>query len=374
MTRSYLTNTGYFLAGGIIVLVIALSSATADASMTEVQMASIQPARLGTETGGSSRIHYQGRLLNPLTGQSKSDGAYTMVFNIYATETGGSALWTESKNVLVDKGLFSTLLGDTTAFPANLFTGQPLYLGIAVGGDPEAVPRQRIASVAYAIFAATAGEAATLGGKTAPDFAPTSHNHTGADIASNAINSDKLVDGSVSAADIASNAINSDKIVNGSVSAADIADYTRTVAYPAYVLSRSSANIQPSFAGLRWANVSDGAFLIIPRPADWDGTSDVSFRLFFYPESSTAGNVQFFMRPRVYNVGDTFSDTSGVLSNVASVGLSGRFNELQITIPAARFGSKAWWYLVIQRNASVSGAYPDDVTVMNVAMTYTAVQ
>lgn len=374
MTRSYITNTFFFLAGGIIVLILVLSSATADASMTEVQMSSIQPARLGNETGGSSQIHYQGRLLNPVTGQPKPDGAYTMVFNLYAAASGGSALWTESKNVLVDKGLFSTLLGDTTSFPANLFTGQPLYLGIAVGGDPEAIPRQRIASVAYAIFASTAGDAATLGGKSATEFAPTSHNHTGADIANNAIDSDKIVDGSVASADIANNAINSNKIANGSVSAADIADYARTVAYPAYVLSHSTTNIQPTFAGLRWANAGDGAFLIIPRPADWDGTSDVTFRLFFYPTTNTNGNVQFFMRPRVYNVGDTFLDTTGILSSVASVGLANQYNEMQITVPASRFGTKAWWYLVFQRNTSVTGAYPDDVTIMTVAMNYTAVQ
>ena len=354
--RSYFTRTLYFLAGGAVALGVILTNSNVGATPTEVQMASIQPARLGDETGGSSQIHYQGRLLDPVTGQPKPDGAYTMTFNIYTTASGGTVLWTENKNILVDKGIFSTLLGDTTLFPANLFNGQELYLGIAVGGDPEGVPRQRIASVAYAIFAATAGDAATVDGKNAVDFADAVHTHTGADLADNAINSAKITD--------------------GSITSADIADYSRTVPYPANSLAYNpgGANIQPTFAGLRWANAADGAYLILPRPADWDGTSDVTFRLLFYPESNTSGNVQFFMRPRVYNVGDTFQDTSGILSNIAYVALANQYNELQITIPAARFGSKAWWYLVIQRNASVTGAYPDDVTVMTVAMTYTAVR
>ncbi|MEZ4620384.1 MAG: hypothetical protein R2867_33435 [Caldilineaceae bacterium] len=354
--RSMFQQMLYFFAGGIVVLGIVFTTSSATATPTQVRMTSMLPARLGDETASTSQIHYQGRLLNPVTGQPKPDGAYTMVFNIYAAETGGAALWTESKNVLVDKGLFSTLLGDTTIFPAGLFNGQTLYLGVAIGGDPEAVPRQRIASVAYAVFASTAGNADTVDGKNATDFATAVHTHSGADLANNSIDSAKIVD--------------------GSVTSADIADTPRTITYPANSLAYNpgSTNIQPTFSGLRWKNAVDGAYLILPRPTDWDGTSDITFRIFFYPESSASGNVQFFIRPRVYNVGDTFLDTGGVLSNVAAVGVSGQYNELQITIPATRFGTKAWWYFVIQRNASVAGAYPDDVTVMTLAMTYTAVR
>ncbi len=175
--RSHLTNLLYALAGAALLMLLISSSPAATASPTQVQTQSIQPARLGEANAGSSQIHYQGRLLNPVTGQAKPDGSYTMVFSIYAAESGGTALWTESKNVLVNKGLFGTLLGDTTFFPAGLFTGEVRYLGIAVGGDPEAVPRQQIASVAHAIFASTAGDANSVEGKAAADFAAAAHSH-----------------------------------------------------------------------------------------------------------------------------------------------------------------------------------------------------
>ena len=64
---------------------------------------------------------------------------------------GGTAKWTETKNVPVAGGLFSTALGDTSALPQSLFSGQALWLGIKVGADLEATPRQAIVPVAYAL-------------------------------------------------------------------------------------------------------------------------------------------------------------------------------------------------------------------------------
>lgn len=133
-------------------------------------------------------IAYQARLIDPVTGQPKADGAYVMTFNLYPVATGGASLWTESKDIQVNKGLFSTLLGDVTAFASGLFNGQDLYLGITVGSDPEATPRQRIGHVAYAIYAqtaaattadsaATAGNAEKLDGQDATAFAPVVHQH-----------------------------------------------------------------------------------------------------------------------------------------------------------------------------------------------------
>ena len=134
-------------------------------------------------------IAYQARLLDPVTGQPKVDGAYVMAFNLYPIAAGGAPLWGESKSVQVNKGLFSTLLGDTTALNVSLFNGQELYLGITVGSDPEATPRQRIAHVAYAIYAQTAAAATTansansasnadlLDGQDATAFARTEHQH-----------------------------------------------------------------------------------------------------------------------------------------------------------------------------------------------------
>ena len=61
-------------------------------------------------------------MLDPTSGQPKADGVYPVVFRLYNVNTGGDALWTESKNVTVSRGAFSTLLGDTTALNLGHFS------------------------------------------------------------------------------------------------------------------------------------------------------------------------------------------------------------------------------------------------------------
>jgi hypothetical protein len=99
----------------------------------------------------SPLLQYQGRLTDPGTGEPVADDTYSMVFSLYDVASGGSPLWTETKDVTVQGGLFSTALGDTTALDPGLFDGQALWLGIAVGADAEATPRQQVLPVAYAL-------------------------------------------------------------------------------------------------------------------------------------------------------------------------------------------------------------------------------
>jgi hypothetical protein len=96
-------------------------------------------------------ISYQGRLLNPTTG-APLNGSHTFVFRLYNVASGGVALWTETKDLAVANGVFSTMLGDATALPPAIFDGQDLWLGIKVGADAEATPRQRIGAAPYALF------------------------------------------------------------------------------------------------------------------------------------------------------------------------------------------------------------------------------
>ena len=96
-------------------------------------------------------LQYQGRLTDPGTGEPVADGNYTMTFRLYDAATGGSALWTETEDVSVQGGLFSTVLGDTTALDQALFNGQALWLGVKVMADAEATPRQQVLPVAYAL-------------------------------------------------------------------------------------------------------------------------------------------------------------------------------------------------------------------------------
>lgn len=158
--------------------------------------AATTPARPSTivvqDTVAATQVlQYQGRLLDAISGQPKPDGAYAFTFRIYNTASGGAPLWTENKSITANKGLLSTLLGDITPLDLALFTGQELYLGITIGTDPEAAPRQRLAHVAYALHAETAATATDavhatnadqLGGQSANAFAPATHTHTGEQI------------------------------------------------------------------------------------------------------------------------------------------------------------------------------------------------
>ena len=178
-------------------------------------------------------LNYQGRLLDPVTGDSKPDGSYQMLLGLYSAASGGVALWSETNSVTVDGGLFSVLLGDTTPLNQGDFDGQDLWLGVTVGADPEATPRQRVAWVAYALHAA---DADSVGGQQASAFAAASHNHDAQyytegeanaryvnDGTSEVDNAD-VADGALSPAKIAGTAWTSTNDGNGSGLDADLLD------------------------------------------------------------------------------------------------------------------------------------------------------
>ena len=149
----------------------------------------------------------------------------------------------------------------------------------------------------------------------------------------------------------------------------------RSLAFPAFSLAFDPANpnLVHNYDGLRWKfTYSVSANLVLPRPPDWDGASDIQIRIFFKPTSNTPGTVRFFVRPRVYDPGDTTYDTSGVFSELVSVSNVSQFSQMTITIPATRFGTKSWWYLVIQRD-SPTPTYPDEVVILSMAIDYTAI-
>ena len=96
-------------------------------------------------------LQYQGRLSDPGSGEAVADGSYTMTLRLYEAPSGGTPLWTETKDVPLNGGLFSTVLGDTASLDQALFDGRALWLGIKVGADAEAKPRQQVLPVAYAL-------------------------------------------------------------------------------------------------------------------------------------------------------------------------------------------------------------------------------
>jgi trimeric autotransporter adhesin len=113
-------------------------------------------------------VQFSGTLKD--TAARSVSGVASVTFAIYAEQDGGTALWSETQNVLADaNGHFSVLLGaaTSTGVPPELFgTGQSRWLGVTVARQQE-MPRVLLASVPYALRAA---DADTLGGLPASAF------------------------------------------------------------------------------------------------------------------------------------------------------------------------------------------------------------
>jgi len=179
--------------------------------------ASLGPVRAD---GVPQLVNYQGKVYQP-SGAAVPDGAYKVAFSIYDVPTAGTAIWTETYDTLMVKGSsFHVLLGSGAySLPLNssIFSGQERYLGVKLGNDPELSPRQKIASVPYAMVAEkvppgsiTSNELAD-GAVIAPKIGPS------------AITTDKMANGSVIEAKIAANAITNAAIDDGCVNARTIA-------------------------------------------------------------------------------------------------------------------------------------------------------
>jgi hypothetical protein len=101
-------------------------------------------------------LGYQGRLMK--TDGTPESGNVQMRFAFFGGETGGTSVWEETQAVSLAQGFYSTYLGRSTAFPATVFDTSTVWLEVAVQapGDTQfrtLTPRQRVASVAYAISA-----------------------------------------------------------------------------------------------------------------------------------------------------------------------------------------------------------------------------
>ncbi len=99
------------------------------------------------------KLGYQGRLLK--ADGTPETGSVAITFAIYDAETAGTLQWSEVQPVELTNGFYSVFVGDQTPFPTdrNIFDGRPLWLEVTVGSSAPLTPRQRIASVAYALTA-----------------------------------------------------------------------------------------------------------------------------------------------------------------------------------------------------------------------------
>ena len=86
------------------------------------------------------QINYQGKL-TASTSIAVANGDYDMTFTLYDAPTGGTTIWTETTTNTVTDGLFSVMLGSTTALSSVDFN-QTLYLGVEIESDGEMTPRK----------------------------------------------------------------------------------------------------------------------------------------------------------------------------------------------------------------------------------------
>lgn len=130
-----------FIAFASVLILTGLSTLTANAEVPQL-------------------ITYQGLLAD--SAGNPANGLFLIQFRIYDDPSAGSLLWDNGfRTVQVTDGLFAYSLGDSTAFPADLFDGSDRWLGIKVGVDPEISPRKQLVSSPYSMHSAKADSVGT---------------------------------------------------------------------------------------------------------------------------------------------------------------------------------------------------------------------
>jgi hypothetical protein len=109
----------------------------------------VGPAALAASVPAT--VGYQGRLYDQ--NGTPVSGTMSVTFSLYASATGGTAVWTETQSISFANGYFAVQLGAVTAFGTTAFNGTVRYLGVKVGTDAEMTPRATVASVPYALAA-----------------------------------------------------------------------------------------------------------------------------------------------------------------------------------------------------------------------------
>ena len=98
-------------------------------------------------------INFQGKLMG--TNDKAATGTKSMAFKIFTQSTGGSAIWSETQNIVLDSfGLYNVLLGEQT--PLNISFDTQYWLEVAVDGETMS-PRYKIAATAYSFYSTKAG-------------------------------------------------------------------------------------------------------------------------------------------------------------------------------------------------------------------------
>lgn len=92
-------------------------------------------------------FNIQGRLTDA-KGVNRPENSLSITFSIYDTPTGGTAIWSVTRNAKLQNGNFQEELGGADLNDVDLEGAvrnlQDAYVEITVGGEPALVPRQRL--------------------------------------------------------------------------------------------------------------------------------------------------------------------------------------------------------------------------------------
>ncbi len=132
-------------------------------------MALLVMVSLPAHASAPAALSYQGFLTDSVG--NPVSGTWTITFGLFASQSGGEALFQETFDVVTDKGLFSLYLGaPENPLPVAAMAAGDLFLEMVVETDDGPValsPRQRVVSDPYALYA---NDAAKLGGESAEAF------------------------------------------------------------------------------------------------------------------------------------------------------------------------------------------------------------
>lgn len=108
-------------------------------------------------------ISFQG-VLADATGKFVADGVHRLTIRIYDSPTAASAVYLETHEATVVRGVFNVIIGSSTPIPLSLSFDRAYFLGVSVADGAELAPRTPMTAVPYALRAAVAEDLAPEAG------------------------------------------------------------------------------------------------------------------------------------------------------------------------------------------------------------------